>query len=540
MKWPGVLSLAGLGIAAAALIQAPAPRSLSVYIPAGPLLTLEAQDFSSLLRDWNGSEEKKRWLDSANYQVFSRSKLYQRLSSAQDEFAAAAGLPPDMALLDSVAGAESVLALYDIGKLEFLYITRLASARAMESLLWKARGSYETREAAGTAFFVKVDAESQRVAAFAVVDDYLLAATREDLIPQAFKLIKGAGGDPVTSEEWFSAPAREAKTPGELRLTMNLTALTRSPHFRSYWIQRNVSDLRQFGAGIVDLFRSPGEIREERTLLRFGEAPPAVSGDALRQVLRLAPDDAGFYRAWANPSADDAFRLLLTRVIDPTASLGRVSEAAPAAAVAVNAGSENDLETRIDETPAPRLALGFAPEALKRLLSAAPLEAMLEAGSSRALPESALVRHEMAVALLAASEWKPEEVRTALSTAAESGPLGRLVFEARGRMLIVTNSAALLKTMTTRLGAAPAQAGARYAGAFRPGRELPHFERVTQLIDYAASPQDFARGTNREPRFFSDNIASLGRTLSRVESSSIVVRDAGRSVTQTVVYRFGQ
>jgi hypothetical protein len=56
---------------------------------------------------------------------------------------------------------------------------------------------------------------------------------------------------------------------------------------------------------------------------------------------------------------------------------------------------------------------------------------------------------------------------------------------------------------------------------------------MTRLIDYTAGAE------SREPRFFSENIASLGQTLSRVSSSSIMVRDSGRAVTQTVVYRFG-
>jgi len=321
---------------------------------------------------------------------------------------------------------------------------------------------------------------------------------------------------------------------------MNLPALVRSPHFRSYWVQRNVSDLRQFGAGVVDVFRSAGEIREERVLMRFGQAPPPVSGDALREVLRLAPEDASLYRAWANPSAGDALDLLVSRVIAPRASAGRTLETAPAEAVASNAGSEQDLETRIDETPIPKLDEGFTPEPLSRLLAAAKLVAMLETGLSRTLDDGVFVGHDRAVALLAETEWKPEEVRAALATAAETGPLGRIVFEARGRTLIVANSAALLKAMTARLANAPAQEGASYAATFRSARERPRFERMTRLIDFAASPESFARGSEREPRFFSENVASLGRTLSRVESSSIVVRDAGRAVTQTVVYRFGQ
>ena len=106
-------------------------------VPAGALLYLEARDFGALMADWNRSTEKRVWLASANYQAFSRSTLFIKLGQAQTEFATAAGVPPDYALLGSVAGGNSALAIYNIGELEFLYVTRLASARALDTALWK-------------------------------------------------------------------------------------------------------------------------------------------------------------------------------------------------------------------------------------------------------------------------------------------------------------------------------------------------------------------------------------------------------------------
>src|SRR5579862_1789628 len=106
--------------------QTPAP--LASLFPAGGLLYLEAKDFGALLADWNASPEKRVWLQSANYEVFSRSRLFLKLGQAQMEFAAAAGVPPDYALMSSVAGTGSALAIYNIGNLEFLYVTHLPSA----------------------------------------------------------------------------------------------------------------------------------------------------------------------------------------------------------------------------------------------------------------------------------------------------------------------------------------------------------------------------------------------------------------------------
>ena len=184
------LACAGLGWATYRA-AAPAPQPLSKYVPAGPLLYLEAKDFSALLSDWNSSPQKRQWTQSDNYEVFSRSRLFLRLKGASDQFNAAAGLPPDMNFLTQVSGEHSVLALYDIGNLQFLYITYLPSAKSMETTLWQTRAKFEPRSAGGVDFYLRRDPESKREVAFAISGDYLLLATREDLMAGALQLMSG-------------------------------------------------------------------------------------------------------------------------------------------------------------------------------------------------------------------------------------------------------------------------------------------------------------------------------------------------------------
>ena len=135
MKRSTVACLILTGVIGAAILArhagATQDASLSKYVPAGPVLYLETKDFSSLLSDWNSSPEKRVWVNSANYEVFSRSRLFLRLKGAGDQFASAAGLPPDMNFTSQIAGTHSALALYDIGNLQFLYITYLPSAKSM-------------------------------------------------------------------------------------------------------------------------------------------------------------------------------------------------------------------------------------------------------------------------------------------------------------------------------------------------------------------------------------------------------------------------
>ena len=91
----------------------------------------------------------------------------------------------------------------------------------------------------------------------------------------------------------------------DARLAMNLEALAENTYFRSYWVQRNASDVRRFLSGVADIHRTSGEIREQRLFLKrtglVEDLPPAEALAAMSALSQLSPDDAGLYRAWAKP-----------------------------------------------------------------------------------------------------------------------------------------------------------------------------------------------------------------------------------------------
>ncbi len=352
--------------------------------PASPLLYVEAKDFGSLLKDWNTSPEKQSWLKSDNYQVFSRSKLFLRLKHDQGEFAKAAGFPPDMAMLDQVAGSESGFAVYDIGKLEFLYVTRMPEAHATESILWQKRGDYQPRKVGESSYYVRVEPESQRTVAFAVSGDYLLLSTREDLLAGALTLLGGKGTNPLSGEGWYTKAVAAAAKPGDLRMVLNLDAIVATPQFNSYWIQENVAEIKgRYSAAVSDLFRTPSEYREERVLLLKDSSHADSASDpaleaAVGQALRLVPADAGFYESWAKPSPDELMQAISTEILAPHFGPRPVSKLAPTVSISEGSvGSESDLEVRIDE-PQPAAPVSKQENPLKTLLVASDASALLK------------------------------------------------------------------------------------------------------------------------------------------------------------------
>lgn len=558
-----VMLIAGAGIGASwrayrAIATPEVP--LSRYVPSGSLLYLEAKDFSSLLTDWNRSKEKQLWLKSGNYEVFSRSRLFLRLNDASKEFSKAAGLPADSNLLNQVAGLQSALAIFDIGKLQFLYITRLPSGSSMQSALWQTRGKFETRSAGGVTFFVRSDPESEREVAFAVNGDYLLLATREDLMAGALQLMSGGKETAVETEGWFSQSVAAAGPPGDLRMILNLEKIVPSPYFRSYWVQQNITDMKQYSAGICDLVRSDTEYREERVLLKkvtsAGEAAAEDKGGAaVAEVLRLVPAQAAVYEAKANPSAEETFAVLETKILAPHLGPPVAEKIAPSVELGSGeTGAASDLETRIDLPPVQRSMSVDVSTGMHNLFAKNLVRALLKTQTTEQNKDDIFVEIHSGVALLGESDWDEAGVRAALvdflRPSITTGQLGvewrtnsgygeldglwTLAVAARGKYLLISDQRELLTEMLANMKQTISNKPALFAGGFNHGLEREKFMKVAGLLNQSDGAPQPGGGVD----FFTGNVGSLSATLSNLSSEKIVVRDAGNKILQTAIYEW--
>ena len=557
-----LIAAACLGVSWGAYQVATSPEpALSRYFPSGALLYLQAKDFSSLLADWDNSDENRLWLKSNNYEVFSRSRLFLRLKEANTEFSKAAGVPTDANLLRQVAGKQSALAIFDIGKLEFLYITRLPSASSMQSALWQTRSKFETRSAGGITFFLRRDPESEREVAFAVSGDYLLLATREDLLAGALQLMASGDARSLEAEPWWSQSVAAAGAEGDLRMALNLEKIVPSPYFRSYWVQQNITDMKQYSAAISDLTLSGKEYREERVLLRKTSATGDTSGGAgptgVADIVRLVPAQAGVYEAKANPAPLDCLALLETKLLAPHLGPGAVGKLAPQVELTNGeTGGSADLETRIDQLPVKASVTDDTVAALRDLLAKNPASAMLQVESTEQDKGGVFIHVHSAVALLGQSEWNESAVRSALvdfvRPSLTTGDLGvewqkngehvelnglwTLSVAVRGKYLLISDNSALLTSMLANTNLKTSLKPAVFAAGFDHQRERDNFVRLTGLLDKPEGGSE----AGSTPNFFSDNIASLSSALAGLSSEKIVIRDAGNKVSETVTYEWAR
>jgi hypothetical protein len=569
VKWI-VLSLlivtTAAGIVRANYQQPAQPElALSRYVPAGPLLYLEAKDFSALLAPWNASPQKEHWVASSNYEVFSRSRLFLRLKAASDQFAAAAGFPSDMNFLAQVAGSRSALAIYDIGNLHFLYITQLPSAKSTQTVLWQGHANFESRSAGGIDFYVRRDPQSQREVAFAISGDYLLLATREDLIAGALQLMSGAQDRSAEGDAWWGAAVRAAGPAGDLRMVMNLEKIVPGPYFRTYWVQQNITDLKQYSAAISDLYRSGSEYREERVLLRKAPdsstpgAGESQASQAAADLVRLVPEDAGLYEARAEPNADTCLDLLETKLLAPHLGPVTPSQLAPAApSGGGDVGASADLETRIDQPAIRRAEAPSGMLAAKNLLAQMPIAASLEIQSSGREKSGVFVQLHSTLVFSRTADWNQQDVEGALVealrpslTASQLGVgwqpksgykqldgLLPLAVSVHGKYLLISDDAAMMEKVLANFNRKVELSEASYLGGFSHAHERANFALLAGVVDgpYAATGEENAR----PPQFFGDNIASLSSSLSDVASEKIVVRNDHDTVRQTVTYQWSK
>jgi hypothetical protein len=567
-----ILLCCGVVFAVGALEQVFKPKpELPALLPEGALLSIEARDFGSLLRDWNTSEEKRTWLISSNHAAFSNSRLFGRLSQAEDEFSAAAGLPVDSGLLERIAGKESCLALYDIGNLEFVYLTRLDEPAIESTPLWQTRSKFEQRTEAGSTFYVHKDAQSSRTAAFAAKDGWLILGTREDLVAGVLDRLAGTESHNLSTEGWYAETVKQAAGDrGDLRMVLNLDKIVRTPYFRSYWIQNNITEMKQYASAVCDLYRNGKSYREERVLLRRAAQTMAKQGE-IKALAAMAPEDAGFYAAEAAPDPDSLLKRLRENLLEVKPAQGAVRDAdAPSTVSAENAGSATQLDVRIDQAPV-SIRQKDAFESLRTLLRTQQPDASLEVFTARAPRDGVFVSLQAAMGLAATRDWDEQAVREALAAALppelSAGKLGvqwerrssagggylaldgalPLYAAVNGKQLLLANDSILLEhLLERRQKASPLNGfdGVTYAAVFRHTQEENNFRLLMAQLDLVghggetgeqASPEN-----GKTPAFFSGNMASLGRVFSKVQSERIEERDQGSRVMQTVTYQWSQ
>ena len=110
----GAIAIGSILFALPLLQQTASDIDVATLLPPGAMIYLESQDLLGQLQRWSDSGVKQRWLASANFSEFEKSRLYLRLKDRLQEFDSLAGLSTDLPLVRSLAGKQAGLGLYSV------------------------------------------------------------------------------------------------------------------------------------------------------------------------------------------------------------------------------------------------------------------------------------------------------------------------------------------------------------------------------------------------------------------------------------------
>lgn len=289
--------------------QAPALSDqlrLAAVMPRGAMLYLQASDLSALMKTWLASPVRSRFYDSASFAAFQKSRVYLKLQDRKKDIETAIGVGLDENRLSELAGKASAISIYDIGKIEMVFVTEVPRARAVASALFKQAPQFQERSADGTSYYVRdVTTDGGRLNqqfCFAYIDGKLIVTTTEGLMIRAIANIKGAGGESLSSDVVALAETARGFAAHEATMWLDQARLNRNRYFDNYWIHQNADgELANIQTALIDLrFTREGMIENRWFTMGVGGRGlgiGAMNAEQLSSLMRFAPADAHLVEA---------------------------------------------------------------------------------------------------------------------------------------------------------------------------------------------------------------------------------------------------
>jgi hypothetical protein len=278
--------------------------SLAGDLPRGALVYAQFANVPELVKQWDQSQLKERYLGSTNYQQLQHRHLALKLISRWEEFNNALGFPVDLATIGSSTDGAAAVAIYDIGQLDLLFVAPISEEKAVLTQFFNSKDQFEEAEAAdGTPYYrqnVEADRGRQKqILAFAAVNGRFLLGTNEKLFLRAIaNITKRATKDSIADDPNFKSLSQKV-TPHFATIWVDQSKLNADYYFKKYWLMQNVAELKAIRAGIFDLEQQQSRWIERREFLTTVPAARSNSGIAaaeLRALYSRTPDDAPFVR----------------------------------------------------------------------------------------------------------------------------------------------------------------------------------------------------------------------------------------------------
>jgi hypothetical protein len=313
---------------------------LAGMMPKGAMVYLQVRDLGTLMKTWNVSPTHEAFYNSASFKNFEKSNIYLKFQDRRKDFETALGFGLDEARLSELAGTASAVAMYDIGKVEMVFVTEVGREKAIATEMFKHVPQFQERSSNGLPYYVRdVSTDGGRLNqqfCFAYVTNKLVVTTTEGLMIRALANSKAAGEDAMLADVLSIANLAKGFVARDLTMWVDQTKLNRSRHFKSYWVYGNAGEksrdsLAKIESGLIDLRFAADGLNEQRWFktTEAVQSATALTADQASAFLRFVPRDTQFAEMHAQVGTDlnEAVSLaLFGKNFDESNAFGEVPE----------------------------------------------------------------------------------------------------------------------------------------------------------------------------------------------------------------------
>jgi hypothetical protein len=272
--------------------------------PRGALVYAQFKDLPELIKQWDQSRLKQQYLDSTNYKEFQHHHLALKLIERWKEFNSALGFPLDAAAISGAADTSAALAIYDIGRLDLVFIAPISDEKVAATKFFNHKEQFEETELSDGTIYYRHEFQADRgrqkqVFAFTTAKGKLILATNEQLLLRAIANINGKSRKDRLSDDPAFTTLSGIVNPHFATVWVDQTRLNEDYYFKHYWLMQNVSELKSIRAGMFDLELQDGQWIERREFLTIGKPSRKNFQIPRPEIARLQsriPDDVPFLK----------------------------------------------------------------------------------------------------------------------------------------------------------------------------------------------------------------------------------------------------
>ena len=301
-------------------------------LPRGALIFAQSRNLPELVRRWDESALKQKYLASENFSDLQSRHLGLKIAERYEDYSRALGFAPDWSTLADASNQTAAIAVYDLGKIDAVFVAPLSADKFAATMFAQNQANFEVVELdENTVYYrveVEVDRQRQRQKiAFANSRERFVLATNEQLLLRTLANINRKIKNDCLADEPDFASLTENATVHDATIWVDQRKLNADWYFKHYWLMSRADKLKNIRAGLFDLTMQPDKWIERREfLLDAAENQPQISTTDADELRALILPDAAFYKL--ETANEDSANLIVKTVFTNAAPKTKEKRAA--------------------------------------------------------------------------------------------------------------------------------------------------------------------------------------------------------------------